>query len=391
MDATEFNKAPKQNHFPEASMFFIIYLLLGGLFVMNLFIGFVVDGFNANKGATDTEIIYGRFRRQLKSTAPFYDTFLPPQNFVSSTMRAIVMNRFFQLFSTCCLITNLGFMLSDYADSAGTEYAKMQDLQNYIFFWELVAEVAMGIIAFGIGGLYNDLWRLFDLVVCLATSLGYISQSESLSSFARVFRLARVIRLAIRFKQIKVIIETLMTTLPQLGNVIILIALIYSMCAVLGVQLFATTKNGFRLGPTANFQNFPSGIKTIWQIVTGDEWMILLADCGVQAPYCTMEVPGKAWNDCGSYAVSFIFYVFVKIVCEFIMLNLFIGLILDNFSYITEDVGHEEDEVWTEGPSIRQLQYLCKVFKEYDCKSGFIPITSLHCILCDLPVPIGYR
>ena len=39
------------------------------------------------------------------------------------------------------------------------------------------------------------------------------------------------------------------------------------------------------------------------------------------------------------------YFIALKLVCEYMMLNLFIGLILDNFSYITEDVGHEEDAV----------------------------------------------
>ena len=73
MDITEFEKAPKELAYSEASVFFILYVLVGGMFVMNLFIGFVVDGFNAMKGATDLEIIFGRYKRQLDQTAPFYD------------------------------------------------------------------------------------------------------------------------------------------------------------------------------------------------------------------------------------------------------------------------------------------------------------------------------
>ena len=390
MDITEFEKAPKELAYSEASVFFILYVLIGGMFVMNLFIGFVVDGFNAMKGATDLEIIFGRYKRQLDQTAPFYDTFRPPTNIVSKRTRQLITSSAFRTFSTLCLIANVTFMLADNSDSAGTEYGRVQDVQNFIFFWVLVAEVCVTIIAFGPGGLY-DLWRFFDFTVCLATALGYISQSSALTSVARVFRLGRVIRLMIKFQQIKIIIETLVTTLPQLGNVMILLALVYSMFAVLGVQLFATTKLGLRMGPTANFFDFFNGIKTIWSIITGDEWMILLADCAVQAPSCTAVVEGKAWNDCGSKSVSFAYFVSVKIVCEFIMLNLFIGLILDNFGYITEDVGHEEDDNWTEGPSLDQLRNLCRIFKDYDGSTGFVPIHAVHCLLCDIPVPLGYR
>ncbi len=44
------------------------------------------------------------------------------------------------------------------------------------------------------------------------------------------------------------------------------------------------------------------------------------------------------YGDCGSTA-SWLFFLCFKIVCEYIMLNLFVGMILDNFSFITDEVG----------------------------------------------------
>ena len=391
MDATEVDKGPQDGASFTAAIFFIIYIVFGGLFVMNLFTGFVVDGFNANKGATEVEIIFGRYRRQLRDSQPVYDTFTPPQNVVSTLARRVLQAKLFQNFSTLCIVANVGFMLADHADSAGTAFGDLQDLQNYIFFLELVAEMGLCLVAYGAGGFYNDEWRFFDLLVCIGTSIGYISANQAIVSFTRMFRLARVIRLMIKFQKIKIILDTMVKTLPQLGNVVILVALVYSMCAVLGVQLFATTRRGLRLGPTANFDSFAPAFLTVWQVVTEGEWMILMADCSVEPPYCTEVVNGKEWNDCGSGVSSGSYFVLVKIVCEFIMLNLFIGLIIENFSYITEDVGHQEDDRWTEGPSKTQLENLRERFQLYDGATGCVPLSSLHCMLCDLPPPLGYR
>ena len=36
-------------HSPYNALFVVTYLVIGVLFVMNLFVGFIVDGFNANK------------------------------------------------------------------------------------------------------------------------------------------------------------------------------------------------------------------------------------------------------------------------------------------------------------------------------------------------------
>jgi hypothetical protein len=40
----------QENSHRENSLFLVTYLIIGGLFCMNLFVGFVVDGFNNSRG-----------------------------------------------------------------------------------------------------------------------------------------------------------------------------------------------------------------------------------------------------------------------------------------------------------------------------------------------------
>lgn len=130
----------------------------------------------------------------------------------------------------------------------------------------------------------------------------------------------------------------------------------------------------------------------------------MLTDCKVQWPECTeafdeAHVPGwTAWkgdplskvSDCGK-AWSFGLWLILKIFCEQIMLNLFIGMILDNFSFITDEVSHVEDERWSGGPSANQIELLVQGFGMYDHRSGRMPISALHALLSTLPQPLGFR
>lgn len=55
----------------------------------------------------------------------------------------------------------------------------------------------------------------------------------------------------------------------------------------------------------------------------------------------------QAVSDCGMPKMTtFFVWMILKVVCQNIMLNLFIGMILDNFSFITDEVSHVEDERW---------------------------------------------
>eukprot|EP00961_Rhodomonas_salina_P116270 1564820-Rhodomonas_salina.1 len=93
MDITEFQKSPKEGHSMYYSVFFIIYLIIGALFVMNLFVGFIVDGFNANKGSTQADLQFNRFIRSIGEHKPKYERFTPPTNPLSAAMRSLVASR----------------------------------------------------------------------------------------------------------------------------------------------------------------------------------------------------------------------------------------------------------------------------------------------------------
>ena len=79
------------------------------------------------------------------------------------------------------------------------------------------------------------------------------------------------------------------------------------------------------------------------------------------------------------------------IVCNQIMLNLFIGMILDNFSFITDDVAQEEDDNWATGSSAEQIQELSNIFMRHDKQTGFVSLNALHTILCEMPQPLGFK
>lgn len=207
-------------------------------------------------------------------------------------------------------------------------------------------------------------------------------QNPSITKFSKAFRLVRILRLMIMIKAIRVILETLISAGPQLLNILLLLVLVYSIFAVVFIQTFGLTKYGWRLGKTAEFYDYGWSLFTIYQIVTGDEWHMMMDDCSVQYPSCTLNfdeenVPGwTAWKgeplnftDCGS-SYAFLIWMLLKVVCEKIMLNLFIGMILDNFSFITDEVSHVEDAKWSGGASTNQVMQLVKVFSMFDNRSG---------------------
>jgi hypothetical protein len=115
---------------------------VGGLFVTNLFVGFICDGFNENKGSTAADMQYGRFYRQVIAYKPAYPRFKHPRNFLSVACRRLLQWAPFRTFSVLCVTANVVFMLTDHADP-GETFAFVMDVQNAVFFAELLFEVLL--------------------------------------------------------------------------------------------------------------------------------------------------------------------------------------------------------------------------------------------------------
>ena len=134
---------------------------------------------------------------------------------------------------------------------------------------------------------------------------------------------------------------------------------------------------------TASFDSFPESISTLFQIVTGDEWMTLMDDNAVEYPACTTvfaksddpsdsmyyyDGPTYSWGDCGLSGAYFVFPSFV-IFCQSVLLNLVIGMILDNFSFITGACVSYVHVLYLACEAMRVSVSLVSVYAEHASKS----------------------
>lgn len=193
MDVTDYDQSPLQMNSPGSSIFIIVFLIVGALFVMNLFLGFIVDGFKVAKGTDQVEIIYGRFVRMLAQYRPQNADHRHPQNRVSAAFRHVAKSQLFANFSGLCVSLNVLFMVSDHS-ARTVDFKHFMHVQNLIFFTELVAEIAIFFIAFGFISVMTDVWKVFDVFVAVGTTLGYAVNDPRIAQFAKAFRLMRVSR-----------------------------------------------------------------------------------------------------------------------------------------------------------------------------------------------------
>jgi hypothetical protein len=121
-------------------------------------------------------------------------------------------------------------------------------------------------------------------------------------------------------------------------SALVLLMLCTFLFAVLGVQLFSGVKAGFGVHRRNNFYNTFNACLLLLRVITGEDWQVVLRDCGIQYPLCTTDQMARmalndpyAKGDCGNDLVAYLYFDSFYTIGNSILLNLFIAVLLENF------------------------------------------------------------
>jgi voltage-dependent calcium channel L type alpha-1D len=169
----------------------------------------------------------------------------------SSSCRALIYDIVtcpkFDLFILVCIILNTVVLGINWY-SQPPELDDILDYVNYFFAFIFTVEALLKIISYGMKVYFRDTGNSFDFVIVLSTIIStVISLSIGLDfgasvTFIRAMRISRIFKYIKKNKDIKVIFETVIITIPALTNIGGLLLLFMYIFSVLGVFLFAEIK-----------------------------------------------------------------------------------------------------------------------------------------------------
>lgn len=336
------------------SFFFMAFIVVGAFFVLNLFTGIVIDNFNNMKRKlgkdhvflTDEQREWVELQEALLAMKVQRPLKRPKHRFRRRCFN-LIRSTFFDWFIMICIIINTVFMA---AKSFGEphEFTRAVEILNYIFATVFTIEMVLKLLGLGFKQYFGDGWNIFDFLVTIGSDIGIILQltmgNANLSALlvVRTFRIGRVFRLVQSAKALRTLFNTLVLTLPSMANVTGILILMFFIFAVMGVQLFATVKNGEVLNYAIHFRSFGRSFLTLFRCATGEIWDLLMYDCLTSEecdPHLTYNPAMCGFNDspdciplngCGTWMAYIFFFGFTTVV-TFVLLQLFIGVILDGF------------------------------------------------------------
>ena len=415
-DTTEIDLQPIRDNNPYYCLFFAFFIIVGSFFVMNLFVGVTIDKFNEMKEKQEKSVFlideqqsWVTIQRllvgiRLKKTAN------RPLNRMRNFIYDIVTSRRFESLILTLIMVNIVVMSMTHADMS-EDFEQGLFLVNCGFAAIFCVEAIMKLIAFKPGGYFRDPWNTFDFFVVTLSVVGIaVTLTTDISatylSIIRVFRVARIFRLIPKAKGLKKLFQTLLYSLPALTNVGAVLFLFFFIFAVLGMNLFGKVRiTGNFLNRYANFETFGFSMLTLFRMATGEAWNGIMHDCMITKDCVYYQDPATGdvtyynqedsfWQDldedtytnqCTPHPVgAIIFFCFFCILCAFVMLNLVIVVILDNFQ--------NNSKTSELGVSKEDMMHFTDVWMRLDPRATYyIPAEKLPRVIGAMDHPVGTR
>ncbi|RMC06780.1 hypothetical protein DUI87_16226 [Hirundo rustica rustica] len=285
------------------------------------------------------------------------------------------------------VIANFNENKWDAADPVTVPLATMSVVFTFIF----VLEVTMKIIAMSPSGFWQSRRNRYDLLV---TSLGVIWVILHFALLNIIVKLMlyhycniiNCIILYILFEEqhldlvneegnTKMLLLTVVVSMYKSFFIIVGMFLLLLCYAFAGVVLFGTVKYGENINRHANFSSAGKAITVLFRIVTGEDWNKIMHDCMVQPPFCTPDNSTYWKTDCGNYAGALMYFCSFYVIIAYIMLNLLVAIIVENFSLFYST---EEDQLLSYN-DLRHFQIIWNMVD--DKREGVIPTFRVKFLL----------
>jgi voltage-gated sodium channel len=235
--------------------------------------------------------------------------------------QALVEKQAFEYFIVALILINAVILGLETSPGIVADYGHWLALGNHLVLAVFIIEAVLKIIAVAprLKLYFGNGWNLFDFTVVV---LSLIPASGEYAMIARLARLLRVARLISTIPELRLIISTLVRSIPSMGHVLMLMGIIFYIYAVAGYHLF------HEHDPT-HWSSLGLSLLTLFRVVTLEDWTDVM--------YTAMEMHSLSWI----YFVSFV------VVGTFVVINLFIAVVLNNL----EEAKQEQLESLQRPPS----------------------------------------
>lgn len=183
-------------------------------------------------------------------------------------------------------------------------YGDWFHLLDLCLLWLFTVEIALRLIAVRpTPAFFKNGWNVFDFIIVMS---GHVLVGGQFITVLRILRILRVLRTFSVIPSLRRLVNALIMSIPALGNILLLMCLVFYVFGVAGTVLFSKAAPEY-------FGTLPTTLLTLFQVATLESWA-----SGVMRPLLA-AVPW-AW----------IYFVIFIMIGTFVVINLFLGVIVNS-------------------------------------------------------------
>ncbi|KAK4937603.1 calcium channel protein [Elasticomyces elasticus] len=325
------------------AVYFIVFNLLGAVFVLTLFISVFMRNYTEQTGVaflTAEQRSWLELRKLLRQITPSKRSLGGRSTRLKKWCYDLSIKKRgkWQRFITTILVLHLIVLTVDYYP----EPAWWDTLRECIFLGftiVLIANIAIRIIGLSWNRFRRSSWdvySMFALAGILVTSVMRFAEinSTGFQQLHKLFLVSLTFLLIPRNNQLDQLFKTAAASLPLIANLLATWFVLFLVYAIAFTQAFALTRFGENENNNINFRTVPKALILLFRTSIGEGWNQIMEDyAGIEPPFCVRE-DSFFQSDCGSSAWARALFISWNIISMYLFVSLFVSLIFESFSYV---------------------------------------------------------
>ncbi|KAG0344565.1 calcium channel protein [Podila humilis] len=316
------------------SFYFLLFMLIGSIVFVQIFIGVILETFKTWNGISLLTVEQRRWndlRRQLRLIKPTATPARPKNRFRALCYDMVIEKKgMLWRIMTVVLVLNVILIASQHYAQPQV-LTDVQDVSYFIFLGLYSVEIFVKICGYGFHKVLPQ-----TLVASVPVEPLWTLRVEKFLLITISFRLAQ------RIDSLQVLFRALVIAMGSILNITAVLMVVFILYAVMFRELFGMTRLGPSTTGLANFSTFGNTMLMLIRMTTGENWDFVMHDMMVEPPYCTPIRNTYLDSDCGSKTWAYFMFLSFYIVCTYIILNMFIAVIISNFSF-----AYQQDSITT--------------------------------------------
>jgi hypothetical protein len=325
------------------AIFFVVFNLLGTVFVLTLFISVFMRNYTEQTGVaflTADQRTWIELRKLLRQISPSRSSYDESENKWKKWChkRAIEKRGKWYTAITVVLVLHLILLLLEYYPEPSW-WSNTRDFMFLLFTLFYIANIVIRIVGLGWTRFRRSSWDVFSLVAvfgAFATSLVLITErdKETFVQLHKGFLVGIVLLLIPRNDALDQLFKTAAASLTTIINLLATWIVFFVVFAIALTQTFSLTRFGPQENNNVNFRNVPNTLILLFRMSVGEGWNAIMEDFAqIRAPLC---VPSDKFfnSDCGDLSWARALFIAWNLISMYIFVNLFISLIYESFSYV---------------------------------------------------------